>query len=140
MLHSSAYYIFATKPQMRNQRPREQGPGGENGYLWAVVTKSPNPFARKIITTDGAGKEIFVGKSAIGIDKYGMLTHYLRTATKEGALHASKNSAAPKHSAGDSFPYTWSVKLAEGVDGVFALCVWWATQLVHDQLVQKASD
>ena len=58
--------------------------------------------------------------------KTGMVTTLVEVPGGGGCLHASKAPTGPP---------SWDIRLADGVDGVFALFVWLLSELLIDEVL-----
>ena len=64
----------------------------------------------------------------MGFDTSGMQTRLVEVPGGGGCLHASKAATSPP---------SWDIRLAEGVDGVFAMLVWQLSELARDEVREE---
>ena len=145
-INSSSYRLFCNRPAMANQQPTQIDTVTQ-GYLWATATRAP--FTNNIQIYDAAGcapappclcfhrsgleprrgsNLILTYKLCMGFDTSGMQTRLVEVPGGGGCLHASKAATSPP---------SWDIRLAEGVDGVFAMLVWQLSELARDEVREE---
>ena len=150
-IRSSSYRLFCNRPAMANQQPTQIDTAGTQGYLWATATRAPFTNNQQIYDAAGCAPApmassaaplcfsplrlecrgsnlILTYKLCMGFDTSGMQTRLVEVPGGGGCLHASKAPTSPP---------SWDIRLADGVDGVFAMLVWQLSELAADEVYQE---